>query len=211
MKRVVCIILVVCFACSLFAWGRKTYITSSEEGHEVEDLLEDGLYKNQEQILTIAPVLTPEELALLYDENWTSPVKAPLLNGLVGFGSGSFGAGDKKGGTIQLCCELGGAVLGIASFGYFISSTASSIIGAIFNNQDKDNETIMGASAVGMVVGLGSFIAGRIYGIVRGIKYPLQYNNDLHDALYGTEPELQISFAPAVSPSGIGFGVGVSF
>lgn len=210
MKRVVCIILVVCFACSLFAWGRKTYITSSEEGHEVEDLLEDGLYKNQEQILTIAPVLTPEELALLYDENWTSPVKTPLLNGLVGFGSGSFGAGDKKGGTIQLCCELGGAVLGVASLGYMVAYGFVGVIDAIAGKDDNAG-TIMGASAVGMVVGLGSFIAGRIYGIVRGIKYPLQYNNDLHDALYGTEPELQISFAPAVSPSGIGFGVGVRF
>lgn len=210
MKKILCIILIT--LCTFCLFARDRHVTSSEAGHQVEDLLDDGLYENRDQILTIVPVLTPEDISILYSKNKTSALSDSLVNGLLGFGIGSFVTGDKKGGFIQLGLEGGGIVIGTISIGYFIASSASSILGAIFGNKDKNSETIMGASIIGMVGGIGAFAAGRIYGIVRGIKYPKQYNKDLQETLYGvSESAPQLSIAPVFAPTGLGFGVGVKF
>lgn len=210
MKRAICIILAVFCTFSLFA--RDRHVTSSEEGRRAEDLLDDGLYANQIELASITPVLAPEELSLLYAKNKESSVVDCLENGLLGFGIGSFSAGDKKGGWIQLGLEGGGALLGISSLGYFIAYGFSGTVSAIFGKKDDKAGSIMGASVVGMIAGAGCFLGGRIYGIIRGIKYPKQYNKDLQTTLYGTAGSApQLSLAPVFSTSGVGFGVGVRF
>lgn len=209
MKKTLCIILVILCSACLFA--RDRHVTQSQEGRAAEDLLDDGLYENRDEITTIVPLLTPAEIAALYSKNKTSVAVDILENTLLGFGIGSFTAGDTKGGWIQLGLEGGGIILGTVSLGYFLAYGTATVVGAIFNNEDKSNGTLMGASAIGLVAGIGTFLAGRIYGIVRGIKYPIQYNKDLQNTLYGSESVPQLSFAPVFSPSGIGFGVGVRF
>ncbi|MBQ0168076.1 MAG: P13 family porin [Treponema sp.] len=210
MKRAICIILILLCACSLFA--RDRHVTSSVEGRHAEDLLQDGLYENREELLSITPLLTPQERTLLFNNAKVSPIAATLENTFLGLGIGSFSVGDTTGGLIQLGCELGGAVLGAASLGYFLSYGFVGFIEIISGNPSEDTGTIVEASAVGMLIGAGAFIGGRIYGIVRGIKYPNQYNRDLQDTLYGTSgKEPHISLSPILNPSGIGIGVGVKF
>lgn len=209
MKKLICIILVA--LCAFCVFARDKHVTTSETGRQVEDLLDDGLYNNKETIISLVPLLTPEEITLLYNKNEESSVADALENGLLGMGMGSFFAGDKKGGWIQLGCELGGAVVGITSLGYFVAYGFAGIMTAVFGQQDETISGVIGASVVGIFAGAGAFIGGRIYGIVRGIKYPKQYNKDLKEVLYGPEEELQITFAPVFAPNGMGFGVGVRF
>lgn len=207
MKRFICIILVV--LCTFCLFARDKHVTSTEEGRLAEDLLEDGLYKNRDEILSLAPVLTPQEITLLYNKAKVSSVKDALENGLLGFGIGSFSSGDRKGGWIQLGCELGGVIVGGGSLIYLVGGM---LVEVLTLGTDDSAGTVMLASAAGIVIGGAAFIGGRIYGIVRGIKYPKQYNKDLQETLYGTSgTEPQITLAPVFSPSGIGFGVGVRF
>lgn len=210
MKKLICIILVVMLTTCLFA--KDSYVTSTEEGQKAEDLLKEGLYKNEQQLRTIAPLLTPAEIALLYDKSKESPITTTLLNGIIGLGVGSFVAGDTKGGWIQLGLEGGGAILAITSFGYFITYGVTGIIDAIFGKEDDKTGIMIGAASVGMIAGVGAFIGGRFYGIVRGVKYPRQYNRDLEKTLYGNSgSQPKLSFTPICTPSGIGFGIGVRF
>ena len=218
MKKTICIILAI--MCTFCIFARDKHVTASESGRLVEDLLDDGLYRNQEQILSAVPVLTPAELTLLYNKNRESALKDTLMNGLLGFGLGSFSAGDRKGGWIQLGCELGGAVLTVTSAGTILGNMVVLLFTAVPRGlsgqgsyNDDDNLGKMTAAAVlGLVTGLGIFTGGRIYGIVRGIKYPKQYNKDLQETLYGTSQSgPTLSLAPVITPQSIGFGVGVKF
>ncbi len=218
MKKTICIILIVMCAFSLFA--RDKHVTTTTEGRLAEDLLDDGLYKNQEQLMTVVPVLTPAEITLLYNKNKESSVKDTLMNGLLGFGIGSFNAGDRKGGWIQLGCELGGGVLAVTSTGILLGNMLADVIGTIVrglakqkpDNTTEKSRTMIIASTLGVCTGIGTFIGGRIYGIIRGIKYPKQYNRDLQETLYGTaQSGPAISLTPVITPQNIGFGVGVRF
>lgn len=209
MKKLLCITLVI--LCSFCLFARDRHVTQTQEGRQVEDLLEDGLYENQDEIITIVPLLTPSEITSLYSKNKISGVLDTLENTLFGFGIGSFTSGDLKGGLIQLGLEGGGIILSAISFGDFLAYGAANILGVLFKNKNEKNEKLMAASAIGLLTGAGAFLIGRIYGIVRGIKYPLQYNKDLQNTLYGYESAYQLSIAPVFSTTGIGFGVGVKF
>ena len=149
-----------------------------------------GRFFKNEEIAVPAMNLTAEERNALYDKYHKNTKKAALLNGLVGFGSGSFATKGYISGSCLLLAE--GACWGCAGFGAWL------IWG---NPSDDDLGDAIGAvfGAVYLVLGGIGVIGSRAIGAGVGSANCASYNSKLKDSL-GAQKKIDVSFAPVFNP-----------
>lgn len=176
---------------------------AEETFEEVNNLIESGLSKNEEEISSLADDLNIMEKHQLYDMHEKNGAAAFSLGNMAGFGVGSFAQGDIAGGVTILT----GQVLGIAGMGLGSIAFIVPIL------------TIVGAMAVPnnyfyitggiMIGGCVSYVGMVIYGFIRPFTYANHYNKMLKESLKLGDVE-ELSFAPIVNPYDREYGLQVS-
>jgi len=135
-------------------------------------LLDDGFYKNEEQIKTLATELTLEQKQFLFDRYEKPAISPFVMNLILGFGVGSYVQGDFLGGAIGTAGDI---LIG----GPFLLMCASS-------GDEGEVHALFGLAYVGL----------RVFQCVKPFSYAKKYNNRLTDALgfydlsYGVMPSV---------------------
>jgi len=184
----ICSILLI-FLCSVNAFSQE----KSEAFIETDAAIKKaGRFFKPEEISVPAANLTDEERIELYAKYEKSTKKAALLNGLVGFGSGSFATK----GYISGACLLAGegccwycATLGIIMLnGFGTDEPVGEIVGTLFGG-------------VFTVLGVGGILASRGIGVGVACANTRSYNKKLQNSLGAVQDQdLNVSFAPVFNP-----------
>lgn len=150
-----------------------------------------GRFFKSEEIAVPALKLTDEERSALYDEYRKNTKKAALLNGLVGFGSGSFATQGYISGSLLLAGE--GVCWYYTCLGAWL----------IWGNPSDDLGAAFGAlfGAVLLVGGGACIIGSRFIGAGVASANTASYNRKLKNSLGARDKEkTDVSFAPVFNP-----------
>lgn len=138
---------------------------------DTNDLIEDGLEKNITKITELSSKLSPNQRLLLFKSFEKDPVGPSVLNSLVGFGSGSFMAGDLFSGFIQLGGDIAATIFALWTF---------VMVGVSVGLPGGDSRIMM------LVLSGLALVAPRVYGGVISHIYAKNYNATLRKAIFGT-------------------------
>ena len=143
---------------------------------EVEDLVQEGLFKNTEEIRTLSTTLTDPDRHYLF-ETYGKKAQIPgLLNLALGLGIGSFVQGDTTGGLLGAA----GDILGIGLFVGFYISYGHSVQLNLSGQGELDPGYLALALAASSITVL---IGNRAIQLGRAISYANRYNAALKDSI----------------------------
>lgn len=212
MKKILTIfaILIAMSTVNLFAQESQKS-QESDEFFKVNVLLKNGLFKNENEISSLAANLSSSEKEFLYLENKKSPTLPFCLNLFLGYGIGSFVQGDTTIGVISLSGNLLGSILMFT--GYTISSpilaqynvAVANGTGDSFDWEANSGKILTGGGLilVGSVIALGV----QIYSWIRPFKYADNYNLTLRKCLLSEGEKLSVQFAPIVDIDNSKYGL----
>lgn len=172
--------------------------TSEQHAENITNILKaSGLKKSFEQIRTESAYLSFAQKEQLFSLHKNKPLAPFLLNGLIGFGVGSFIQKDYLSGGLCLTADIASFGLGIAgliawqkefySMANKAEQSVSGLLGMLFS----------GAKAFPFLIAGGILsIASRAYGMVSPWVYGALYNKRLEQAL--RIGEARLSLAPLV-------------
>lgn len=188
--------------------GVQIFAQESQKAQESDDffkvsvLLKNGLFKNENEISSLAANLSSSEKEFLYVENKKTTALPFCLNFFVGYGIGSFVQGDTTTGVIS----LGGNLLGniLIFTGYSISSPVltqyyaalANGTGNSFDWESNSDRLLTGGSLI--LVGSAIALGVQIYSWIRPFKYAEEYNLTLRKCLSSEEEKLSVQFAPII-------------
>ena len=199
----------ILFICAGFSVIAETPVmalddTSEQHAENITNILKaSGLKKSFEQIRTESAYLSFAQKEQLFSLHKNKPLAPFLLNGLIGFGVGSFIQKDYLSGGLCLTADIASFGLGIAGLiawqkeFYSMANKAeqsadellSGLLGMLFS----------GAKAMPFLIAGGILsIASRAYGMVSPWVYGALYNKRLEQAL--RIGEARLSLAPLVMP-----------
>lgn len=186
--------------------------TSEQHAENITNILKaSGLKKSFEQIRTESAYLSFAQKEQLFSLYKNKPLAPFLLNGLIGFGVGSFIQNDYLSGGLCLTADIASFGLGIAgliawqkefySMANKAEQSAGGLLGMLFS----------GAKAFPFLIAGGILsIASRAYGMVSSWVYGALYNKRLEQAL--RIGEARLSLAPLVMPdASCGFALRLEF
>jgi hypothetical protein len=162
----------------LFVFVQAAIGAGSELG-DVDDLIQENLFRNAEKIEEISGTLSDIERFTIFSKYEKNPVLPFVANLAVGFGVGSFFQGDIAGAVIALigdCLGAGLPILGYACimqdyYGYWDSPYGYELI-------------YMGYAFLGIT---------RIFESIRPFSYARRYNSTLRRVLrYSKAPNLSL-------------------
>lgn len=155
-----------------------------------EAIIKAGRFFKSEEIAVPAMNLTAEERTELYDKYHKDTKKAALLNGLVGFGSGSFATKGYISGSLLLAGE------GIC---WYYTCLGGWLLWG--NPSDDDIGAAFGAffGAILLVGGGICVVGSRFIGAGVGSANTVSYNRKLKNSL-GAQDKVNVSFAPVYNP-----------
>ena len=174
--------------------------TSEQHAENITNILKaSGLKKSFEQIRTESAYLSFAQKEQLFSLYKNKPLAPFLLNGLIGFGVGSFIQKDYLSGGLCLTADIASFGLGIAglilwqkefySMANEAKQSVSGLLGMLFS----------GAKAMPFLIADGILsIVSRAYGMIAPWVYGTLYNKRLEQAL--RIGEARLSFAPLVMP-----------
>lgn len=192
--RVMIVLLLLCSAVCLWAVEENETVEASNTGEElsgteVSMLIEKDLFKNSLLIANASQFLTSKQKKMLFIQNQKTSTMPCLLNGLLGFGIGSYVQGDMKTGLI---CTVGDLVLGVSTTCFYTLyvSAQSGYESYKFRTDDWKYEQTLARKRdsrdrfFGAVIVSGiAFLGFRIFEISRPFSYTKKYNNTLIEAL----------------------------
>lgn len=185
-------------------------LTNAEEAKEVRIpslreisvLINNGLYKNEDEIYTLSSELTQQQKNILYDRFEQKPITPFLVNLLLGFGIGSYIQGDIKGGVIS---TAGDAVTGItyliwlgnysSDYSWYAESKLRTDYMA--ESEIERAEESLNTASTWVFVSGSALLGFRIFECIRPFFYAKKYNETLTDAL-GVY-DINISILPVVN------------
>jgi hypothetical protein len=206
MKKIIATLMVAAVI-GTAAWAQENIEGNNPQTSlpEVSALIRDGLKKNYDSILQKSSGLSDQQRLYLYDQNGKTAGLPAVLNGLVGFGIGSYVQRDILGGIIGSVGDTVGIILMISSADYF-KKTWWELYASDFDSLDafyaackkaQDDADAAHDTAVSLIV-TGSVILGasRIFGIIKPYIFANSYNRTLKDALnyYGVSYTIAPSF-----------------
>ena len=189
----------------------------SPEAEEVQTLIKNGLKENASYISMKALYLPSYEKTALYEANKKNVVLPTVLNGVVGFGVGSFIEGDTSAGIkyaiedgicasiMVLCIVKSSKALGKASES---SSVAGPAGGMAAVGELAGSAAFLGLAGIAGVVD----VCFRIGETIHPIRWTSSYNKTLKSSL-GVQDEVSFTLLPAFDPvnSEYGFVAKLSF
>jgi hypothetical protein len=218
MKKLVAILMVAAVIGAV-AWAQENVGDDNPQTSlpEVSALIRNGLNKNYDSILQKSSGLSDQQRLYLYDRNSKTAGLPAVLNGLVGFGIGSYIQRDMVGGIVGSVGDGLGIILMISSADYFkktgwsLSSSDFTDKNGLYDNdkyqaalksaQKKSQDALETATAL-IVTGSVILTASRVFGIIKAYTFTNSYNRTLKDALnyYG----MSFNIAPSFDMDGNG-------
>ncbi len=155
-----------------------------------------GFFLKKENVLPYSSLLSQEEKNSLYAKYNQSSLKLGLLNGLVGFGLGSFLEKNWISGASFLILDgLSVACISTGLIGFLNLSNK-----AVNSGNDAAGEIIGGIVFYPMIIAVGtiSLAVSRAIGVGAGIAISKSYNKKLQESL-GLQ-NVELSFVPITNP-----------
>ena len=201
----------ILFICAGFSVIAETPVialddTSEQHAENIINILKaSGLKKSFEQIRTESAYLSFAQKEQLFSLYKNKPLAPFLLNGLIGFGVGSFIQNDYLSGGLCLTADIASFGLGIAGLIAWQKEFYS--MANIYSMANKAEQSVSGllgmlfsgAKAFPFLIAGGILsIASRAYGMVSPWVYGALYNKRLEQAL--RIGEARLSLTPLVMP-----------
>lgn len=209
MKKLFTIFAILIAMSSVNLFAQKSQ--ESDDFLKVNVLLKNGLFKNENEISSLAANLSSSEKVFLYLENKKSPTLPFCLNLFLGYGIGSFVQGDTKSGVISLSGNLLGIILMLT--GYTISSPILTQYNVAVANGTGDS-FYWEANSGKILTGGGLILAGsliffgfQIYSWIRPFKYANNYNFTLRKCLSSEGEKLSVQFVPVIDIDNSKYGL----
>lgn len=194
MKKLIIVLIFILFATSVFASKsfEKAGLRLSTDGLTNESL---------EYVKSVRWGINNSEKLSLFNTYKLDYVIPYLLNGLVGFGSGSLFIGDMTNGWTQLGLDVGSIL-------FYIVGGALWTTGIYSNTYTHDARWIAGSAFIGLASLM--FVANRIYQLITPYFYIKEVNGKFREALgYSDEASLEVS--PFVNQAGVGLYASIKF
>ncbi len=168
MRRFTALTLVFC-SLAIAAWAESPL-------GNVEDLIQDGLFKNSGEIRRLSATLTDPDRHYLIEEYGKRAQVPGLLNLALGLGIGSFVQGDRTGGLLGVA----GDILGLSLFAGFYISYENTLRHNLSGQGLRDPGYLALAFAASSLVVI---TGNRAIQLGRAISYTNRYNETLKDSI----------------------------
>ncbi|CEM60959.1 P13 family porin [Treponema phagedenis] len=178
---------------------------------KIQLLIDKGLHKNKAEIALLAADLTDQERVTLLNRNTLSLDIPMLLNGVIGFGSGSFVNKDYIAGGIHCGIDVACTITSI-TVGYLYSTRMmNSATSYDSDKMLKDTKIVLYTAITGFSV----LAINKIAQLITLPVYTNKYNAALHDALLGqgvaAKKPVKIQLFPVFVPENIGLALAVDY
>ena len=162
-------------AAVLMLFALNAFAQSSSVEMRVNMLIDDGLYRNMDEITAEALGLNQDQRYMLYSAHEEDPMIPFVLSLLVGMGVGSYVQGDLTGGLISTGLDLAG--IAAVYVGYMMLATT-------ILDDPYDSMYDMPVVEMSLILGGVAVISfSRVFQLVRPFTYAERYNHDLRIAL----------------------------
>lgn len=196
----------------LLLFSKTVYLSASGDvALKVQSLIDEGLFRNKLQISELSGTLTVDEKSKLIEDNKIDATFPMYMNGVLGFGVGSFLAKDYIGGAVHCSIDVACNVVMIAMFTIYAKSLFDPLSNKGFSEEDADNilknmKRYMYAGIATMLV----LLVNRIAQLVSVTVHVNKYNRTLSQVLAGTATDkVAVNLFPILDEKK--FGLGISF
>ncbi|MEL3906917.1 MAG: P13 family porin [Treponema sp.] len=207
MKKSIAICILLLSICGIYAAEQEK---SNQTVHymEIDSLIQKGLFKNKELISQQAKNLTDEQIFSLqqrHTKNYSMPL---FLNGLFGFGSGNFYAGDNVGGAIHAVIDIAGILTTTISAGIYIRTITDSArnIDSLESFEKSTKRYLYTALVSTSIITLNKLIS-----LITASTYVKKYNLTLTEALAASRTAVSVQTVPVFAHDHLGLAFNINY
>lgn len=184
---------------------------------QIEELIQQGLFKNKDLINQQAILLTEEQRLNIQEQYRLGYVKPLLFNSLLGFGIGNFVNKDRAGGIAHVvidslaagtiivagCIYSAGALITTLSLPIIVSMPDSAPLSSIMKTMEISKTIVQ--------IGFGVFLANKLASIISVSVHTSKYNKTLTEALTPAKAEISIQALPIIAPNQFGLALNINY
>ncbi len=175
----------------------------------VNQLIDNGLFKNKDLISKYAQNLEDEQILLLQEKHQKYYIAPILLNTFVGFGSGNFACGDIIGGSIHAAIDSIFFISYVTTSIYFNEIIFLRIFSSLLDDPELEKQAQI--VFYSLYAHWGILATNRIASLISSGLYVRKYNRVLNQSLVKNNTSLSVLPVPLISPNGIGIALSIRY